>query len=134
MAAGVEWGYGGALSQQIKFANNGIGSAGGSPIATTEPSSGALSTAVAQAQGLFGPGGRSESPSPVVVFVGLVVLLFLLKLLGEAPKTSIEPGHIHIGGYDVLVIGFVSVVFIAGMKLLFNKFYVPGVTNLINFV
>jgi len=44
----------------------------------------------------------------------------------------VEFGHVKIGFYNLLVVGLMALVVIVGGKALFNRFKVPGVTDLFN--
>jgi len=77
---------------------------------------------------------QGGQPSPVVILLGMVALLLLLKVIGESKNTAIDPAHIHIGGYNLLGITVVSIVGIGLLKLVFNRWQVPGVTPLLNFI
>lgn len=72
--------------------------------------------------------------SPVTVLIGIALLLLMLKILGELPTTAIDPRHLHIGGYNLLVVTLTSVIGISLLKLVFNRWPVPAVTELVNFV
>jgi hypothetical protein len=63
-----------------------------------------------------------------------VLILFLLKFLSEHDRTELDPAHVHIGGYNLLAVGVTAVVFIVMFKVLFNRWHVPGLTELANFV
>ena len=60
-------------------------------------------------------------PSPVTWFVGAIILLFVLKFLGERESSPINPAHVHIGGYNVLTIFVIVVITVVGMKILVNR-------------
>lgn len=70
--------------------------------------------------------------TPVTFLIGLIGLLVLMKVLGESSKTDIEPAHLHIGGYNLVAVTVTSVVGIVLLKVIFNKFQVPGITDLVN--
>lgn len=89
-----------------------------------------------QAQPASGYSGPLASSSffgePFAVWLGAILVLFLLKFLSESPKTSINPAKIEIGGYNFLAIGVTSAVFTILFKVLFNQIQVPGVTEFAN--
>lgn len=60
-------------------------------------------------------------PSPVTWLVGAIILLFVLKFLGERESSPINPAHVHIGGYNVLTIFVIVVITVVGMKILVNR-------------
>lgn len=82
---------------------------------------------------LFQPTGVATI-SPVVWLLGVIVLWVAFKLIGDSPKTSIEGAHIHLGAYNVGTIMLTTVAGLALLKLVFNRWQVPGATDLINFV
>jgi hypothetical protein len=73
-------------------------------------------------------------PSPITILLGAVALLLILKFIGEHEATAIRPAHINIGGYNVLTIGVIAVIFIAFMKLIFMRYTVPGISPLMKFI
>lgn len=70
--------------------------------------------------------------TPVTILVGLIGLLVVMKLLGESNSTKIQPAHIAIGGYNLIAVTVTSVIGIVLLKVVFNKFQVPGITDLVN--
>lgn len=69
---------------------------------------------------------------PLVWLLGLMVLLGLTKIFSEHPSSPISPAHIHIGGYNWWTITVASISGIVIMKLIFNRWPVPGITQLVN--
>jgi hypothetical protein len=69
---------------------------------------------------------------PIAVWLGAIILLFVLKWLSERKESGYNPAYIKIGGYNVMAIGLSSMIFIIVMKVLFNSIYVPGVTQFAN--
>jgi hypothetical protein len=69
---------------------------------------------------------------PFGYWLGLILILIVLKFFSESPKTSINPAKIEVGGYNWLTIGIISVTFISIFKVLVNKFPLPGLTELGN--
>lgn len=63
----------------------------------------------------------ADLPSPVTWLVAVLVLLYLLKVLGESDRTAINPAHIHIGGYNVLTIFVIVLISLVGAKILVNR-------------
>ncbi|MHA2642968.1 MAG: hypothetical protein V2G41_10005 [bacterium JZ-2024 1] len=94
------------------------------PLSTTNSQTGPSTTTQSEA----GP------PSAVTILIGLVVLLLILKFVGEHESTAIKPAHISIGGYNLLAVGVTAVVFIALMKLIFMRYTVPGISPLMKFI
>ena len=69
---------------------------------------------------------------PVIMYVGLILVLFLLKLYGEHPDTVPELAHVHIGGYNVITITLVAILGIDAAKILMAKWPVPGLAQVVN--
>jgi hypothetical protein len=76
--------------------------------------------------------GGGAAISPVTYLIGIIGVIVLMKLLGESTKTDVQPAHIKIGGYNVIVIALIAITGSVGLKLVFNKFPVPGLTELVN--
>jgi hypothetical protein len=74
------------------------------------------------------------SPSPISVLIGIIVIGVLLKIIGESPDTKIEGHHVSLGAYNVGTILVVTIAGIAFLKLILNRFQLPGATDLINFI
>lgn len=72
--------------------------------------------------------------TPTTILIGLIGLLVVMKLVGESDKLApgIQPAHLSIGGYNILAVTVTSIVGIVLLKVVFNKFQVPGITDLIN--
>jgi hypothetical protein len=82
-----------------------------------------------------GPGaGISFLNQPFAFYLGIIALLFLLKYFSENPNTPINPAHVHIGGYNVLAVGTVSIFFIVTLKVFLNRYPIMGLTDVINYV
>jgi hypothetical protein len=64
---------------------------------------------------------NANMPSPVTWLVGAVLLLLMLKFLGEHEKSPLNPGHIKIGGYNVLTIFTIVLISVVGAKILVNR-------------
>ena len=61
-------------------------------------------------------------PSPMTWLVGAIVLLILLKTIGDSDKfPMVNPAHIHIGGYNVLTIFVIVLLSVVGMKIVVNR-------------
>lgn len=69
---------------------------------------------------------------PLGVWVGAIILLFVLKFLSERKDSKLNPAYIKIGGYNVLAITLSAMIGIILLKVIFNKFQVPGVTQFAN--
>lgn len=76
----------------------------------------------------------SGSPSPIMVLLGMVLLLLVIKYLGEWNGTAVDPADLHIGAYNILTVTLAAIIGISSLKLLFNSIQVPGITPLVNFV
>lgn len=83
--------------------------------------------------GYTGPfAGASLLGQPFAVWLGMILVLVLLKVLSESPKTAINPAKVEIGGYNFISIGVSAAVFVMLLKILFNRFPVPGLTQFAN--
>lgn len=74
---------------------------------------------------------------PFAVWLGFILLLVILKFLTEEPGykilgADVNPAHIRIGGYNWMIIGVSATTFIVIMKVIFNRFNVPGLTAYTN--
>lgn len=78
--------------------------------------------------------GTSILGTPIAVFVGMVLLLALGKFLSEHDNLPFEPADLHIGPYNILAVGITAVVFITTLKVFANKYPVPGLLQLANFI
>jgi len=65
----------------------------------------------------------------LIVVIGILVVL---HFVGYSKNTRIDPAHISIGGYNAITITLISIVGITGFKVLFNRLYIPGFTELVN--
>jgi hypothetical protein len=78
--------------------------------------------------------GDSILGQPFSWLIGLLLILVFLKWFSEHPDTSIKPYHLHIGGYDIVSVGLISIVVIALFKLIFTRWQVMGLSQLANYV
>ncbi|MEM3469829.1 MAG: hypothetical protein QXZ36_03685 [Thermoproteota archaeon] len=70
---------------------------------------------------------------PMIVYFGLLIVLFLAKWVSEHPDTKIEPAHLHIGGYNVAMVTLIAILGIDAMKIIVDRFPVPGLYQVVNF-
>lgn len=116
----------------IDFGTGNQGMQGGS---TKFPAFNAIAQTVSPAPGnLAGGLDTGESPSAVTIVVGLLIIMFLLKLATRVNGSKIDPYHIDLGAYNITTILAVSIGGIAILKILLNMWHLPGATTLINFV
>lgn len=73
---------------------------------------------------------------PFSFYLGMVLLLFLLKFLGEHERSPIahEVAGIHIGGLNLLKITVAAAVGFASLKVLFTRWTVPGLSEFVNYI
>lgn len=117
LPTGTQLGFGGPISSS---SNHG----GYQPSAPTQdPTTGQYSGPLAN---------QSFLGQPFAVWLGLLLVLFILKYYSEHPGSPLNPADIRISGYNVLGIGVAATVFIVICKVVFNKIYIPGVTELFN--
>lgn len=71
---------------------------------------------------------------PFAVWLGMIALLGLLSWFSMQDKTlgGANPAHVRVGGYNFLTIGVIAAVFISLLKIVFNRFQVPGFTEFAN--
>ena len=71
---------------------------------------------------------------PFAVWIGMFALLAMLGWFSNHGDTlgGANPGYIKVGGYNFLAVGVSSVLFIALLKILSNRFPFPGVTEFAN--
>lgn len=102
------------------------------------PSNAPSNAPPAAAPGYSGPGANiSPLGEPFAVWLGMLLLLFLLKYLTEAPHIKIlgkdvNPAFIRVGGYNWLTIGVCAATFTVVTKVIFNRVHIPGVTEFVN--
>lgn len=101
---------------------------------TTPVGSGNGASASAQSAGVYsGPFAQySFLNEPFAVWLGMVLVLMLLKFLSESPKTSINPAKLEVGGYNWITIGVSAATFITLFKVIFNRVQIPGLTEFAN--
>jgi hypothetical protein len=78
---------------------------------------------VAVAQGAMPPANW------IILALGVLIAL---HYLGVSEGTAIEPAHIFVGGYNAVTITLIAAIGITLLKLIFNRFQVSGLTELIN--
>ena len=109
------------------FGNNGADS---TPQPTTP--AGALQGLSQVLPGQLNAGGGSML-SPSIVLIGMALLLLGLKFIGEHDRAEgISPAHFHVGAYNILTVTVAAVLGIVTLKIIFNSYHVPGVTDVIN--
>ena len=109
-------GFNNPASQGSRFAgpNATVRGAARTPIGGLGPAPSALGASGAPA----GHGG--SLPSPLTWLFVALAFLVLLKVLGEHPKTALDPRHIHLGGYDVFVIWLIVLLTVPLSKIAVN--------------
>lgn len=76
----------------------------------------------------------NEAGSPLSWWVGLVLLLVLLRIAGESPAIPGVPQNIKVNAYNIATIGISAVIFIVIAKALTRRFPVVGLTPMIESV
>jgi hypothetical protein len=71
---------------------------------------------------------------PLWFYAGLIAILGAWKFIGEHENSNINPAHLHIGGYNLVGVTVTAIVGIVLLKMLVNRWQVPGLTQLINAV
>lgn len=71
---------------------------------------------------------------PFAVWLGMIALLAVLSWFSMQKSTlgGADPAHVRIGGYNFLTVGVIAAVFISLLKIVFNRFPVPGFTEFSN--
>lgn len=72
--------------------------------------------------------------APFAIYLGMILLLVLFKFLSEHNDIPLEPADLHIGPYNLLAVTVTAMVGITTVKVLANKFPVPGLIQVANFV
>lgn len=75
----------------------------------------------------FGANGGN----PVVAWVGVIILLLVLKFASEHGEEKSEFANVRVGFYSFLVITIVAILGINAAKWLFGTWHIPGVTPLV---
>jgi len=72
--------------------------------------------------------------TPFTVFLGLILLLAFFKFFSENDATELDPFDFRVSGYNVAAVGVSAVVFIVLFKVVANRYPIPGLTDIANFV
>ena len=108
-------------------------SAGGSTVSvaasagsdvTTAPVSGGQNAAAAGA-------GGGVLGQPLTWWVALIALFIGLRFVAAKSGNAAEFGNIRANAYNILTITFAAIIGIVGLKLVFNKVQVPGLSTLV---
>ncbi len=67
---------------------------------------------------------------PMIMFFAMIALILAVKWISEGPA-SMEVAHIHVGGYNFLMITAIAIVGIDLFKLIFTRWHVPGLSPVI---
>ena len=70
--------------------------------------------------------------STVWYLFAVILIAVLLKFVVEHEKSGMEVGYVHIGFYDWIAVGLMTLIFLIVVKTLLNKYPVPGLTDLVN--
>lgn len=139
-AGGVNFlGWGGTVTPVSGATFPKLGVATG-PVAPAANVAGSPSNA--QPQAMTGKtGGGTFMGEPFAVWLGLVLFLFVLKILAELPEgprilgENVNPAFMRIGAYNIAAIGVIASVWIVLMKVIFNRFTkIPAMTAFANAV
>lgn len=102
--------------------------AGGASLVTTAPN-GTDSTAAAPSSATGGILGQ-----PLTWWGALIVFFILLGLVAKRAGNESEFGNLKVSAYNILMITFAAIIGIAGFKVLFTRFTVPGLSALVQAV
>ena len=106
-----------------------LGTASGGASLSTTASVGQPTTAGASPTATAGVGGQ-----PITWWASLIVLFIVLGLVAKKAGNESEFGNLKVSAYNILMITLASVIGIAGLKVLFTRFPVPGISTLIQAV
>jgi hypothetical protein len=85
-------------------------------------------------QASSGDNTTDQSGSPLAVLIFIVILLVALGYWAEKPESKLNPGHIRVGGYNIIIITLVVAIGLFVFKFIFNKYQVSGITQFFNAV
>lgn len=71
---------------------------------------------------------------PFAIWLGMVLLLFFFKWFSEHDKTPFQPMEMAISGYNVIAVGVAATVFIVILKVIVNRYPIPGLLEFANFI
>ena len=102
------------------------------PINTSVSSPAASSVPVASVGGTSaGSAASTLGAQPMIMLFALIALVLVAKWATETRGEGLELAHIHVGGYNFLMITVLAIVGIDVMKLIFTRWNVPGLTPVI---
>ncbi len=76
-------------------------------------------------------GGSTLAGQPMIMLFGLIALILLAKWATESRASEMELAHIHVGGYNFLMITVIAIVGIDIFKLIFTRWNVPGLSPVV---
>ncbi len=97
------------------------------PINTSQSPPSVSSVSVPSASGVK----SSLGSQPMIMLFGLIALILLAKWATESNGEGLELAHIHVGGYNFLMITVIAIVGIDIFKLIFTRWNVPGLSPVI---
>jgi hypothetical protein len=100
--------------------------ASGNSLVTTAAGSGANSTADVPATATGGVLGQ-----PLTWWGGLIVLFIVLGMVAKRAGNESEFGNLKVSAYNIVMITIAAIIGIAGFKVLFTRFQVPGISALV---
>ena len=68
----------------------------------------------------------------VAYLIGIAVFLIVLKFASEHEKYGIDPKIGGIGAWNFVVFGIMAQLWFVGTKVIFNKWQVKGITDIVN--
>jgi hypothetical protein len=123
----ADWDYRGSNSLATKF---GVASGIGAAYAPGLPAKTGAETVTKMEDISVTVGDRL--PSATNYLIALLIIIVVMRVIGDSPRTSIEGAHIHVGGYNVLTILAITWFGTVFAKMVFNRWQVRGLTDLIN--
>lgn len=83
----------------------------------TDASASAQSGGPTTAASASPPPAKTYGGEPAAVWITMIILLLILKFLGERKESKINPAYIKIGGYNFVAIGLGAAVFFILLKV-----------------
>lgn len=110
----------------------GVASGAGSLVTSSTAAVGDAVSTGASAPSSTAPAGLIGQP--LTWWATLIVLFIILGIVARKAGNEGEFGNLKVSAYNILMITLAAVIGIAGLKVLFTRFPVPGVSTLLQAV
>lgn len=111
---------------------------GGSTLSTAAGAGSLVSTENAGGGASIGTSGQMAAggvvAQPLTWWVTMIILFIVLGFVAKKAGNAGEFGNLKVSAYNILMITIAAIIGIAGLKVLFTKFPVPGITTLLGAV